>query len=73
MGLKEIRQKTQFVQNIIAKEKALGRTISRQDAEERYHQAVKDKARGGAKVAKTPKSATPRETILGVRPRTKRA
>jgi hypothetical protein len=85
-GLKEIRQQTDFVQNILRKEAHLappeGGRKNRPDIEaaRRFKDARKDKAAGGAKVGKrrgllgkTPKSATPRETILGSRPRTKMA
>lgn len=82
-GLKDIRQKAEFVQNILRKEKHLaGPKKDRPDLEaaRRFKKAKAAKAAGGAKVGKrrgllgkTPKSATPRETILGSRPRTKRA
>jgi hypothetical protein len=76
MGMKEVQQKAQFVQNILRKEKHLaGPKRDRPDLEagRRFRKAKREKAGGGAKVAKTPKSATPRETILGSRPRVKRA
>ena len=88
-----IMQEAQFVQNITAKEKALGRDITKVDAEARYQRALNaQKNKGGAdpnkklkqsrkaakkdrkrRQVKTPESATPRESILKTRPRTKRA
>ena len=89
---KTILRKTQFVENIKAKRKALGQEVG-SDASigEEFEDAKRKKASGGADPnrklkqsrkaakkdrkarAKTPRSATPRETVLGSRPRTKRA
>ena len=75
---KTLRQETQFVQNILRKEKHLGGPKkSRTDlgAQRRFKRALKMRQENieaaRKKKAKTPKSATPRETILGARPRTK--
>ena len=48
---KELKQETQFVENLKAKRKALGRPITDQQARNEFQKAKRQKAAGGADVS----------------------
>lgn len=85
-----LKQRTQFIENIKAKHKAMGRPITDRQATKLYERAVEDRAGGGADVNKDVSKATKkaaaargpqarrarnsdRESILGLKKRTKKA